>query len=367
MTAPSYTRDMAVCGRCSTDNAPGARYCSGCGALLAGLDAEPPPAPREVRKTVTVLFADITSSTALGERYDPESIRRVMGRYYQEMRAVIERHGGTVEKFIGDAVMAVFGIPFVHEDDAMRAVRAALEMREVLASVNPELEQQWGVRLEGRIGVNTGEVVAGDASLGEQFATGDAVNVAARLEAAAPPGDVLVGHDTYLLVRDEIELEFVEPLSLKGKGEPVIAYRAVGRRPDVGVVVRQFDSPLVDRVNELASLEAAFESAAAERSCQLFALLGAPGLGKSRLAAEALSRIGDRASVLIGRCLPYGEGITYWPMVEAVKQAASINDGDSAEHVRSKVAALLDGEDEGSRSEERRVGKECRSRWSPYH
>src|SRR5437773_1613975 len=201
------------------------------------------------------------------------------------MKAIVARHGGTVEKFIGDAVMAVFGIPVVHEDDAMRAVRAALEMREVLASVNPELEQQWGVRLEGRIGVNTGEVVAGDPSHGEQFATGDAVNVAARLEEAAPPGDVLVGHDTYLLVRNEIELEFVEPLSLKGKEEPVIAYRAVRRRPDVGVVVRQFDSPLVDRVNELATLEAAFESAAAERSCQLFALLGAPGLGKSRLAA----------------------------------------------------------------------------------
>src|SRR5207244_6452215 len=140
-------------------------------------------------------------------------------------RAVIERHGGTVEKFIGDAVMAVFGIPVIHEDDAMRAVRAALEMREVLASVNPELEQQWGVRLEGRIGVNTGEVVAGDPRHRERFVTGDAVNVAARLEQAAVPGDLLVGHNTYLLVRDAVEVASVDPLDLKGKEEPVLAYR----------------------------------------------------------------------------------------------------------------------------------------------
>src|SRR5438477_2603551 len=160
----------------------------------------------EVRKTVTVLFADVTGSTALGEQLDPEALRRVLSRYFEEMRAVIESHGGTVEKFIGDAVMAVFGIPLVHEDDALRAVRAAAAMRERLAALNEELERERGTRLEARIGVNTGEVVAGDSSEGQRFATGDAVNVAARLEQAASPGEILIGETTRLLVRDAVEL-----------------------------------------------------------------------------------------------------------------------------------------------------------------
>ena len=156
------------------------------------------------------MFADVTGSTALGERLDPEALRRVMGRYFDEMAAVIERHGGTVEKFIGDAVMAVFGIPRLHEDDAVRAVRAAIGMREALAALNADLEREHGEGLAARIGVNTGEVVAGDPSAGQRLVTGDAVNVAARLEQAAAPGEILLGEPTYRLVKDAVEVEPVD-------------------------------------------------------------------------------------------------------------------------------------------------------------
>ncbi len=175
---------MARCSACGQENPAGARFCNSCGATL---DA-PGPQPREVRKTVTVIFCDVTGSTALGERLDPESLRRVMARYFEAMRTVIERHGGTVEKFIGDAVMAIFGVPVLHEDDALRAVRAACEMRAALVPLNDELERDYGTTLSLRTGVNTGEVVTGTE---ERLATGDAVNVAARLEQAAQPGEIL--------------------------------------------------------------------------------------------------------------------------------------------------------------------------------
>src|SRR5439155_7235796 len=173
------------------ENPEGARFCNACAAEIS------PSTAREVRKTVTLVFADVTGSTALGEKLDPESLRRVLGRYFDAMRDTVERHGGTVEKFIGDAVLAVFGIPVLHEDDAYRAVRTAAEMRERLTALNGELERDYGVRIASRIGVNTGEVVAGE---GQTLATGDAVNVAARLEQAAAPGEILMGEATYRLV-----------------------------------------------------------------------------------------------------------------------------------------------------------------------
>src|SRR6202162_1824163 len=200
---------MPTCTSCSASNADGSQFCARCGSPLE--------ASREVRKTVTVVFSDVTGSTALGEQLDPESLRRVMGRYFDEMKGVVEAHEGMVEKFIGDAVMAVFGIPVLHEDDALRAIRAAAEMREHLGALNEELERDWGVRIEVRTGVNTGEVVAGDASSGQRFATGDAVNVAKRFEEAAPPGEILLGEPTYRLVRDAVEVDAVEPLELKRK------------------------------------------------------------------------------------------------------------------------------------------------------
>lgn len=180
----------------------------------------PDVASQEARKTVTVVFADVSGSTGLGERLDPESLRRIMRRYFDEMRSVVEHHGGTVEKFIGDAVMAVFGIPRVHEDDALRAVRAAAEMQERLTGLKGDFELEWGVRLDVRIGVNTGEVVAGDPAAAQSFVVGDAVNVAARLEQAAEPGQVLIGEATYRLVRDAVEVDDSEELRLRGKTDP---------------------------------------------------------------------------------------------------------------------------------------------------
>jgi len=294
------------CSVCGNENPEGFRFCGSCGAELAAA-----PAPREVRKTVTVLFCDVTGSTALGERLDPESTRRVMSRFFDAMREAIERHGGTVEKFIGDAVMAVFGIPVVHEDDALRAVRAAADMREALFHLNDELERDWGVRIESRIGVNTGEVVTGE---GDSIATGDAVNVAARLEQGAAPGETLLGESTHRLVRDAVTAEPMEPLTAKGKSQPVVAFRLTGLVEGAQFITRRLDSALVGRENELAQLQRAFDHAVSERVAYQFTLLGPAGIGKSRLVRELHDRID--ATLLSGRCLPYGEGITYWPLAE---------------------------------------------------
>jgi tetratricopeptide (TPR) repeat protein len=271
---------------------------------------------------------------------DPESLRRVMGRYFDEMREVVERHGGVVEKFIGDAVMAVFGIPQVHEDDALRAVRAAAEMRERLTTLNEELERTFGVAIAVRTGVNTGEVVAVDASAGQRLVTGDAVNVAARLEQAAQPGEVLLGADTYRLVRAGVEIEPVDPLALKGKAEPVPAFRLVEVFADAVATPRHLDSPMVGREGQRALLDQAFEQVARDRVCHLFTVLGAAGVGKSRLVEEFLAGLGDRARILRGRCLSYGTGITFWPLAEALRSPAGLSDDDSSEVAVGKLAAM---------------------------
>src|SRR5947208_12169337 len=255
---------MLICQSCGQENQPGARFCNGCGAALAPIEAR-----GETRKTVTVLFCDLTGSTALGEQTDPEVLRALLARYFECMKAIVESHGGTVEKFIGDAVMAVFGVPVVHEDDALRACRAAVEMRDAL----PEL----GIR--GRIGLNTGEVVTGTE---ERLATGDAVNVAARLEQAAEPGEVLVGAETVRLVRDAVELGEERQLELKGKSGPVAAYPLV---VVVGELSRRFDIPIVGRERERRTLDDSWERVRSERACHLFTVLGAAGVGKSRLTA----------------------------------------------------------------------------------
>jgi predicted ATPase/class 3 adenylate cyclase len=274
----------------------------------------------ESRKTVTIVFSDVSGSTSLGERLDPETARRVMERYFAETRSVLEGHGGTVEKFIGDAVMAVFGIPQLHEDDALRAVRAAAELRERLADLNEGLERDWGVQIAVRTGVNSGEVVAGDAAQGQSFATGDAVNVAARLEQAASPGEILIGDATRRLLREAVRVEAVEPLALKGKAEPIDAWRLVEVLPDVPPFTRKLDAPFVGREREFAELEEAFERSAEERVCRLVTVLGPPGIGKSRLGAELRSAVEGGATVLTGRCLPYGEGITFWPLAEIMRE-----------------------------------------------
>jgi class 3 adenylate cyclase len=275
----------------------------------------------EARKTVTIVFTDVTGSTSLGEQLDPEALRGVMARYFETAQTVLERHGGTVEKFIGDAVMAVFGIPTMHEDDAVRAVRAAAELRDELETLNVELEQERGVRIALRTGVNTGEVVVGDPSAQQFYATGDAVNVAARLEQAAGPGEILIGDSTRHLVRDAVELEPVDDLDLKGKTDRVPAWRLAHVDPEAAGFTRRMESPLVGRREELERLVEVYEQARDSRKPRLCTILAAPGVGKSRLAAELATHVGGEATVLLGRCLSYGEGITYWPLVEIAQQA----------------------------------------------
>ena len=296
----------------------------------------------ETRKIVTVLFTDLVDSTPLGERLDPETLRHVMGRYFAAMQATLERHGGTVEKFIGDAIMAVFGIPTLHEDDALRAVRAAIDMRTTLARLNEELESEYGVRLLSRTGVNTGQVVTGDPLARQKLATGDAVNVAARLEQAAGPGEILIGEATERLVRHAIRLEAVDPLTLKGKSERLPAWRALEVLPDVPAFTIPIAAPFVGRMHELEQLQDAFRQAAAQRSCTLATIVGPPGIGKSRLARELIQALGPEAHVVVGRCLPYGDGITYAPLAEIVRQVGNVEelvaDDDQAAAISARIA-----------------------------
>ena len=235
-----------VCSSCGRENDADARFCAACGEQLDRGRRD-----TESRKVVTVVFTDVVGSTALGERLDPESLRRVMGRYFGAMQATLERHGGTVEKFIGDAIVAVFGVPVVHEDDALRAVRAALEMQEALGRVNDELTEEYGVRLATRTGVNTGEVVVGDAAAAQRLATGDAVNVAARLEQAANAGEVLIGEATYRLVGHAVVAHPAPAVDAKGKSQPVAAWRVVEVRPDMPALARRLATPFVGRDEEI--------------------------------------------------------------------------------------------------------------------
>ncbi len=290
---------MTTCANCGHESAAAFKFCPECGASVAEAAA-----PREVRKVVTIVFCDLTGSTALGDHTDPEALRATMRGYYEEMRAILERHGGRVEKFIGDAVMAVFGVPVSHEDDGLRAVRAAWEMRSAVTALG----------LQARIGVNTGEVVTGE---GDTLVTGDAVNVAARLEQAAEAGEVLIGERTRQLVRDAADVEPVE-VQAKGKPQPLTAFRLVALDLEASGFERRLDTPLIGRARELALLREAFERSVSERSCQLFTLLGPAGVGKSRLTAAFLETVD--ATVVRGRCLDYGEGITLWPVIEVLKQ-----------------------------------------------
>ncbi len=339
---------MISCWKCGTDNPERARFCLHCGVSLALASGS----PRGTRKTVTVVFCDVTGSTGLGERLDPESLSRVMARYFDAMRAVLERHGGAVQKFIGDAVMAVFGIPVVHEDDALRAVRAAAAMQDTLGELNAELERDWGVGLQIRIGVSTGEVMVGDPRLGDTLVIGDAVNLATRLEQTARPGEVLLAQDTWRLVRDAVLVAPVAAEELQG-GAGAPAYRLLDVSPDAPGHARRQDSPLVGRTSELQLFEWAYQRTVRESTCHLFTVLGAAGVGKSRLVAEAVDALGEAATVLYARCLSYGQGITLWPVAEAVRQAAGIKDVDSPSEARTKLDALLGDDGDGPQVAER--------------
>ncbi|WP_298830397.1 adenylate/guanylate cyclase domain-containing protein [uncultured Piscinibacter sp.] len=330
---------MLKCPGCGEENPPKFRMCGYCGTPLVAAPAALPA--REVRKTVTIVFSDLKGSTALGEVLDPEALHEVKERYFTAMAVEITRHGGKIEKYIGDAIMAVFGLPRAHEDDALRAVRATMGMQAALRRVNDDLMGRYGVALANRTGVNTGEVVASDDPTADQkLATGDAVNVAARLEQAAPENQVYLGDVTYRLVRDAVEVEAVEPLELKGKAQRVPAYRLVAARGLDGLV-RRHDRPLVGRDAELATLSDLYEAVSRERAARMVTLIGDAGFGKSRLVHEVIDRIAVGARVLTGRCLPYGDGITFWPLLMMVREAADIRDTDSPEIAQAKLLAAV--------------------------
>jgi class 3 adenylate cyclase/tetratricopeptide (TPR) repeat protein len=327
----------SICSTCGTENASGVEFCRSCGATLSRAVS----ATGEARKIVTVLFSDVTGSTMLGEDLDPESFRRIMSRYFAEMRSLLERHGGTVEKFIGDAVMAVFGVPRAHEDDALRAVRAAAGIQETLAGLNREFKESYGIALSTRTGVNTGEVSTAEATAGQMLVAGDTVNVAARLEQAAEPGEVLIGGSTFQLVRDAVVAEPVEPLTVKGKSRDVAAWRLLEVHAEWAESSRRLGSPLVGRDPELGRLREAFEQTLRESTCRVVTLLGPAGIGKTRLTNEFIAGVGGVATVVQGRCLPYGDGITFWPVVDVLRALSGIEEHDGPDEARSKLEALL--------------------------
>jgi class 3 adenylate cyclase len=298
---------VPICANCGQDNPDPARFCLACGTPLA-----PAAPPVEERKLITVLFTDIVGSTAKAEQMDPEDVRARLAPYYTRLRSELEAFGGTVEKFIGDAVVALFGAPVAHEDDPERAVKAALAICSAIDDLNAA--DEW-LDLQVRIGVNTGEaliVVGARSSEGEGMASGDVMNTAARLQSAAPINGILVGGDTYRATQDAVDYAEAEPIAAKGKSEPVEVWRVVGVRereaaPTSGV-------SLVGRDDELEQLHEAWQAVVDRAQPALFGVVGAPGIGKSRLLAEFGERVGDVAGVHWGRCLPYGEGITYWPV-----------------------------------------------------
>jgi class 3 adenylate cyclase/tetratricopeptide (TPR) repeat protein len=325
------------CERCGQENPEAARFCLACGTPLATRSVQ----PEEERKVVTVLFADLVGFTTRSEQMDPEDVRAMLSPYYLRLRTELERFGGTVEKFIGDAVMAIFGAPLAHEDDPERAVRAAIAIREAIAEMNAA-DARLGLSL--RIGVNTGEafvVLAARPSEGEGMAAGDVVNTAARLQANAPVNGILVGEATYRATAQAVEYEETASIQAKGKAQPVPAWIAVRAHP--GASRRQTSrTPLVGRTEQLATLGNMWERVITEGQPAMATLLGMPGVGKSRLLAEFTEQLGGTRRVFWGRCLPYGEGITYWPIAEIFKDAAGILVSDEPAAVSQKLGTLLE-------------------------
>jgi class 3 adenylate cyclase/tetratricopeptide (TPR) repeat protein len=326
---------MAVCPQCGAENRAEARFCDSCGAALA-VEREP---AREERKVVTVLFADLVGFTSRAEQMDPEDVRAVLEPYHARLRTELERRGGTVEKFIGDAVMALFGAPTAHEDDPERAVRAALAIRD---SIREEGD------LEVRIAVTTGEALVALGARpaeGEGMASGDVVNTAARLQSAAPVNGILVDETTYRSTQQPISYEAREPVEAKGKSQPIPVWEAIEARSRYGVdVARTGGAPLVGRESELGLLRDTLQRARQEQSVQLVTLVGVPGIGKSRLVSELFATLQEEPELMYwrqGRCLPYGEGVTYWALSEMVKAHAGILETDSADKARERLAGVV--------------------------
>ena len=337
-----------TCPACGSEQPASATFCSDCGIALRedARRAADTTDDRQERRVVTVLFADLAGSTALGERLDPEDVRELQGELFELINTEVERFGGTTEKFAGDAVLAVFGIPQAHEDDPERAVRAALAVRDSFGSFTERVHGRHGADVGLRIGVNTGEVVAGReaAARGELMVSGDAVNVAARLQQHANPGEVLVGQRTQAATSRTISYREHEALEAKGKSEPVaswVAVSAAGQQEPAPRGIAGLTAPLVGRNEELAVLSAVAARVERERAPQLVTLFGPAGVGKSRLLAELVERL-PGARLVRGRCLPYGEGITFWPLAEAAKAHAGILDTDPADVALSKLRTAIE-------------------------
>ncbi len=330
---------MPICPNCGEDNPDRARFCLACAAPLAAAT----PGGTE-RKVVSVLFCDLVGFTADSDAADPEDVQARLRPYHGLLKREIERFGGTVEKFIGDAVMAVFGAPVAHEDDAERAVRAALRITEAIPDLNAE---HPGLDLAVRAAVNTGEAVVtlgARPERGEGIVAGDVVNTASRLQQVAPAGGVVVGEMTYRATRDAMEYSSLEPVAVKGKTEPLSIWVATGPRSRYAVEIERPSTPFIGRDDELALVQQTFNRTLRESSVQLVTVAGEPGVGKSRLIAEFSSWVDDRPVLVYwrqGRCLPYGEGITFWALGEIVKAHAGILESDSPEDAHRKLTAAV--------------------------
>jgi class 3 adenylate cyclase/tetratricopeptide (TPR) repeat protein len=325
------------CPRCGTANAADARFCSNCGnSLVTRVGVQE-------RRVVTALFADLARSTSLGEKLDPEVVRGMVGRFFELAQREIEVLGGTVEKFSGDAVMAVFGVPTAHEDDPERAVRAAIGIRDGVASVALDTQERHGIELKARIGIESGEVVVGDPFGGATMATGDTMNVAARLEQLAEPGEIVIGAAVWEQVRNLATTEPLGELNLRGRDESLRGWRVTAVAEEVGRPrgVPGLEAPLTGRDEELSLLLNAARRVRQENKASLFTILGVPGLGKSRLVREASARLAtDGWTIVKGRCLPYGEGITYWPVAEMVRELCGITSQTTAADASARLLAV---------------------------
>ncbi len=318
---------------------------------MAGPEPEQKPA-QDVRKTITILFADIVDSSRLSLTLDPEALRNLLARYFDEMNSIIQRHGGTVEGSAGDDIMAVFGVPTLHEDDALRAVSAAVEMRDTLATLNHELETVWGVQLAHRIGLNTGEVFTGVNRQGHRFVTGEAVRVAKRLQEAAAPNEILIGEATHKLVRRAVVVESGSPRALK-HGETFPAIIVVNVIARATGFQRRFEAQFVGRKRQRAMIETIFGDLVSTRTCHLLTVLGEAGVGKSRLVSEVAGSLPSETIVAHGRCLPYGEGITYWPLADIVREITRAAGGDPGKQSVAAIAEILAGHDKAKLIAER--------------
>ena len=330
---------MPFCTACGTENPDQARFCFGCGSPLVA--PQPVVEPSEERKVITAIFVDLVGSTARSEQLDPEDVKALVAPYHASVRSELERHGGTFEKFSGDAVLALFGSPKAHEDDPQRAIRAAFSVRKAIVELNAE--DEW-LDLHIRIGIHTGEalvMLGARPSEGEWSAAGDVLNTAARIQSAAPTDGILVGGATYLVARDEFEFEPAEAIQAKGKSEPVEVWQVLAPRDGADARL-QGAAPLVGRAAELGQLRAFFDETLTDRLPRLAVIVGAPGIGKSRLLLELVGQLEQGRDVHWGRCLSYGEGITYWPVTEIFKSAAGIIQSDDRDAVAVRLGTFLE-------------------------